>query len=412
MQAPEYANGSGRASSALSVSGFWIGLVAISGLLGYLTLGDAGRSFDLHAFYTAGVFLLHDPARMFDAGAQMRFQDAAFGHLGNMVLFYHPSYEALLYAPLTLLSYKTAYFVYMGWNLLLLVACYALAPQAASPAVARWPRPMLFFLSLPVMLCLIEGQNSILFLLVLCLVWKSLEGGEDARAGALLALMLCKLPLVLPIALLLGVRTRRFWAGFLPVAGAMALLCVAINGWQGTMDFVHLVAGASIASGQVNSAQRVIAVFPKQMPNLTGLLYVCGTGALSAKAAFGVNAAVSLALLAGCGYLVRRVAHVSTALCVAILCALLVSHHLFLYDFAVMLLPVFLLRGRAQGWLTAAWFGLPFALFAVWQLRMFSLAAVVPMLFLWGCFYDLRERSSALPAPVAVSGGERAVEAG
>ena len=80
------------------------------------------------------------------------------------VPFYHPAYEAILYAVFNLLPYKAAYFTYVGCNLLLLGACYLLAPPISDPFLKKVPAAAFFFLAFPALICVAEGQDSIVFL--------------------------------------------------------------------------------------------------------------------------------------------------------------------------------------------------------------------------------------------------------
>jgi hypothetical protein len=206
----------------------------------------------------------------------------------------------------------------------------------------------------------------------------------------LLALALFKLQLVLPVASILSVRrSTRSVSGFATVAIPLAVLCVAIVGLQGTADFLHLLSMASLASNDSAEVQQFMAIPAKAMPSLYGLLYVCGARFLPASLAFGLNAAISIVLLVFCFYLARRVVHTSTAFSVAILGALILSQHLLIYDFTLLLLPILLLRGPALPWITALCYAMPFVLFAIEGVKLFSLAAVVPILLLGTCMGDL-----------------------
>ena len=373
----------------------WTGVCIMLALAAYLlSHGPAIYLQDFRAFYSAGKIMRSDPALLFDLSTQKATQDATIG--GDSLLpFFHPSYEALLYAPLTFLSYRTAYFLYMAWNMLLLGACYLVAPFGKSSFACRFPRPALFFLSFPPLLCIFVGQDSLIFLLALCLIFKKLEAQDDRAAGVLLGLALFKLPLAILIALLLTARRGlRFLIPFLASAIAVTTVCLLLTGTRGFRDFLHLITAALLLSDHSAHAQRAAAVWLNAMPNLSGLLYVCGLRFLSARAAFCVNLGASLLLAGGCLYLVRKVTHNSTAFCVALLGALLLSPHLYIYDYTALLFPMLLLSNRAMPFVVTLWYVELPVLYALRGLTWFSAAVVIPIALLAMCWAD--QRSGAM----------------
>ncbi|HZZ38571.1 MAG TPA: hypothetical protein VFE06_05520, partial [Acidobacteriaceae bacterium] len=127
----------------------WLVFGWVTATIGWMALPQAGRLYDFRAFYAAGDMVRHQPGRLYDLAAQAAVQNAVVCPMWRGVPFYHPSYEALLYVPLTWMHYHTAYMVYVVWNLLLLGAAYMLAPRTVDAAVAKAPRAALFFLCFP-----------------------------------------------------------------------------------------------------------------------------------------------------------------------------------------------------------------------------------------------------------------------
>ncbi|HEV2662156.1 MAG TPA: glycosyltransferase family 87 protein, partial [Ktedonobacteraceae bacterium] len=204
-------------------------------------------------------------------------QNAIVCPMWRGVPFYHPAYEALVYAPLTLLSYRHAYIVFAALNLLLLALCYTLAPQSADPRIARIPRPLPFFLCFPAFMGIAEGQDSIVFFLLICLLWRALASTRDRTAGILLALALFKVQIALALLVFLAIylptpRRVRLLLSFLPSAAAVALTCLLITGSRGMAAWFRLIASSSVASHLDHHAQSIIAVYPRAMPTLNGLL--------------------------------------------------------------------------------------------------------------------------------------------
>ena len=303
------------------------------------------------------------------------------------VPFYHPAYEALLYAPFTLLSYRIAYVAFAVFNLLLLALCYRLAPAAADPRIAKIPRSLLFFLCFPVFMGIVEGQDSVVFLLIACLLWRALDSGHDRTAGLLLALGLFKLQIALALLFFLVLylpvpRRVRLLLSWLPSAAAVALTCLLITGPQGMATWLRLIASSSIASHESHDIQSVIAVYPKAMPTLNGLLYVCGARLLPTRISFALDLVLSVLVLAAAIYLVRKTRSTAVAFCAALAATLLLSPHLYLYDYVLLLFPVLSLTERRQPLLSGLVYALPFILFFTAGLDWFAIMAIVPVLFL------------------------------
>ena len=380
--------------------------------VGIQALPRAGRLYDFRAFYTAGWLLLHHPAQLFNLSTQTAAQNAVVCPMVRGVPFYHPAYEALLFAPLSVLSYRHAYIAFAILNLLLVALCYVLAPRATDPRIARIPRPLLFFLCFPVFMAIAEGQDSIVFLLLICLLWRALASGRDGTAGIVLALALFKLQIAFALLFFLALylpaaRRKHLLLSFAPSAAAVALTCLLITGPHGFADWLGLIGSASIASHLGHHAQSVIAVYPKAMPTLNGLLYLCGGHLLSSHASFALVVILSILVFAAALYLVRTARDLPAAFCAALVAALLLAPHLYLYDYVLLLFPVLLLTERSQPLLTALFYVLPFVLFAFAGLDWFAIMAVVPALFLTSQFLSNRslrlhdtERKKVTPHPL------------
>ena len=369
----------------------WLILSFATLTIGLMALPRAGRLYDFRAFYGAGWLLLHHPTQLFDLSVQTAVQNIVVCPMYRGVPFYHPAYEALLYAPFSLLSYRSAYIAFVVFSLLLLLLCYRLAPPAADPRIARVPRSLLLFLCFPAFMGVVEGQDSIVFLVLACLLWRALDSGRDRTAGILLALGLFKLQIALALLFFLVLylpapRRKRLLLSWLPSTAAVALTCLLITGPQGMMTWLRLLASSSVASHESHHVQAAIAVYPKAMPTLNGLLYVCGTRFLPTRLSFALDVFLSILVLAAAVYLVRQVRgkprSTPVAFCAAVAAALLLAPHLYLYDYVLLLFPVLLLTERRQPLLTAFVYILPFILFLVSGLDWFAIMAIVPALFL------------------------------
>jgi hypothetical protein len=369
----------------------WLLVCGLLGTVAYIvSTGPALNSQDFRAFYAAGHLIREAPSQFYDLATQHRYEDTASG-TGPLLPIYHLAYEALLYAPLSFLSFKAAYFTYLLWNMLVLWFCYLLSPSGESIFTQRL-RPVLFFLSFPPVLCSFVGQNSLLVLLVLCVTFRAFSRGRNLQAGLLLGLVILKLAIITPLALLLALRKgSRFLAGFLASCACVIGLSMALTGFGSTSQLLHLLAGATLSGDHSVQSQLQTAVWLRGMPNISGLLYLCGTGHLSAHSAFVVQSLADLILLAGCAFIQRRAKRDATALSAAIVCALLVGPHVYAYDLSCLILPMLLLSHRWLRISAVLWFVVPPVLYCYGFLTWLAPAVVVPLALLAVCIAQFRE---------------------
>src|ERR1700740_1088858 len=108
-------------------------VVAISFLLFFLSVSGAvlgipialsGRA-DFRAFYPAGYIVrTGHRAQLYDYEQNRAFQNQVVTPADGALLFNHLAYESLLYAPLSIFRYRTAYALFFGINLAVLVASF------------------------------------------------------------------------------------------------------------------------------------------------------------------------------------------------------------------------------------------------------------------------------------------------
>jgi hypothetical protein len=342
--------------------------------------GGIYTEFDFEEYYNAGSLIRTNPSQLYDLAQQERIQQAHDPH-SSFVPSYHPAYEGIFFAPFSLLSYRTAYLSFIACNMLLLLAAFFVLQPAAPPNFPSLKsRPwLMFFLFLPLLIAVAHGQDSILLLLLFCLTWRQLESGKDFNAGCFAALALFKFQIAIPIAVLIAVRRSwRFSAGFLTVSAGLALLSIDVVGPAGTLDFTKLIYRAVSAIDKSRAAPHGMEIIPSALTNLAGLLYGCGGSSLGSSLAFdALVGTCSLGLLAWCVAVIRR-SEQRVAFSIAILCGLMVSYHLFIYDLTLALLPVALLAGRIHRYILMSLFILPLVLLGLGPHWTFLMA--VPML--------------------------------
>ena len=340
----------------------------------------SGRSpLDFQEFYSAGYQVRIDPSQLYDQAQQDRIQLALTSRAGSLT-FYHPSYQTLIFVPFSLLSFRSAYLAYIAFNMVLLMAAFFAARPAFSSVIPMFqPRPgLMFFAFIPLLATVVLGQDSIISLLLCCLMWRQLQSGKDVSAGCFLALALFKFQFIIPIAILIAIRRGwRFSLGFLMAAAGVVLLCFAVGGMVGMRSYVHLLLAAGSAVGKSALEQHSLTLSPLSMPNLVGLLYGFGARFVHPLIAFEtLIGTCAVAMFAWCARAVRRLDQ-TVAFSIAILCGLLVSYHLYEYELTLTLLPIALLSGRIHRYILMSLFILPLVILGLGARWIFLMAVPV-----------------------------------
>jgi glycosyl transferase family 87 len=158
---------------------------------------------------------------------------AALQPVGPWYALLTPAPIAWLVAPLTLVGYPTAYWIWVALSLAILAA----AIWYARPRHHSLTLYFIWWAALgPLWFSAYEGQVTILVAASLLAGWRLLETRHDFLGGAILALALFKphLILLLPLALLVSGRLRALLAfsGVAAVAGLAMLLTLGLEGIQ------------------------------------------------------------------------------------------------------------------------------------------------------------------------------------
>lgn len=342
----------------------------------------AGRNislfFDFRTFYSAGTLVRSNPAALFDLEQQHAIQNAIAN--APLLPFSRPAYEALLFTPFSLLPYRDAYLAFTVFNLTLVMAAFFAARDAFSATIPLWqPRAgLMFFPFLPLIAAIFHGQDSVVSLFLCCLAWRFRARDRIVLAGFILSLGLFKFNLFLPLVLILGVRKGwKLVAGFVPGALLVAITSFALVGRSGTAAFLSVLRTCSLLLSNDAATQNTFATFPLAMGNLYGLVYALGHARLGPAALAGIASSVSLVVLLVAFRCVRREPDDRVVFSIAILSALLVSHHLNAHDLTLLLLPLALLHSYPKHafWALLA-FGMPPALLLVFGSDSFFVLAV------------------------------------
>ncbi len=178
----------------------WAGWLLSIGL-GPGALDLAGRvvGTDYLEFYAAGTTVrIGESARLYDVAYQTQLQQAIIGpQLRHYYGFITPPFLAWLFAPLSALPYLWSFAL---WSALGLAALWLSLRLLALPDPRRAGLWALTFF--PVFAAVSFGQNSLLSLLLLSLVYRLWRRGHGWAAGLTASLLLYKPQLLLGVALL------------------------------------------------------------------------------------------------------------------------------------------------------------------------------------------------------------------
>ena len=244
--------------------------------------------------------------------------------------FLYPAFAALPFLPLSFLSWRAAYILFLGVNVFLLWISARLLRGSLTHLSALWEfLPLaLFFCFFPAGEVIMQDQISILLLTLYCAAFYSLQKGRPFCAGLFAGLAIIKIQTALPVVLLFLLWRRwRFVAGFLVTASA----ALAASLWiTGSAVFVQYWRSLFLMAASYSGITPHFNIPPHMMVNLFGLAHL-----LSGGASWGtwMAKAASLPLL-------LLVASRRGSLPMALVAALLVSRYLGIHDLVLLLLPI------------------------------------------------------------------------
>ncbi len=301
------------------------------------------RGTDFPDFYTAARMVLEGQGhQLYNFQVQDQFQIRYVGRTGTYYI--HPPFETLLYLPFSLESLPTAYWLWCFFNAAALAYTAILFQRHV---LHRWDWRvllLLFFLFPPVLLDFLQGQDSLLLLLLITLAMVALKRDRNFRAGCLLACGLFKFHLILALLVLLAVlltslKRKKLIGGFVSVTIIMLLISASISGWGFVTEYPRfLMKLGSLPMGGIH---------PAQMANLRGLITVSGlVQSPSILLALTMSFSILLFLFAGIFLADGKLELADSETLFFgnfVLVAILVSFHLSPHDLCIALLPIGLL---------------------------------------------------------------------
>jgi hypothetical protein len=305
----------------------------------------AGRA-DFRAMYVAGYLVrIGQRHRLYDFGLQARLQDSIAGPSDTPLPFNHLSYESLLFAPLSLFTYRTAYLMFLILNLCLLGICFGMLRSWTRnlSEIYPWFPVALFAAYLPIAAALIQGQDSIILLTIFAGSFLLVERNQDGLAGVLLGLTIFKFQLALPIALIFLLwKNWGLLSGFIVTSTLVLFGSVWLVGPAGMRTYIHLL--LTMSNTTRPEYLRNVAS-PNQMPNLRGLMFGLASQRIPASLVQIITVTLSAAVLFW-GISRSGLRRGLVGFLAAITIATLVSYHLNIHDLSVMFVPILCVLDR------------------------------------------------------------------
>jgi hypothetical protein len=352
-------------------------LCCLAALVGTRSIASLQGS-DFPHFYCAARMLADGHGhQLYDADIQRRYQARYAGRIGT--LYTHPPFEAALYLAVAWLPLRYAYVL---WSLLLMAFLVPAAGRLARDALVPWDWRFLLVGTLtfvPSLVCLLQGQDSLILLMLVVLAFTDLRREKGFAAGCWLALGLFKFQIVLPLTLVLVLtQSRKLTFNFVKGLGLTALaltgVSIAISGWSVLTLYPEFLLHFK--------EQPLGGLAPQAMPNFRGLLYLISR---NDRSFFEVAALITLSAAALIATLdtwkrarsasLRNPANgrgdeFDLAFGNTVLFALLVSYHLNPHDLSLVLLPISLMLyhgfvgtprlPRLASWITTVLIGILF----------------------------------------------------
>jgi hypothetical protein len=330
-----------------------LGFAILNGLILWKVREPIAQGYgDFAAFYTAGEILHQGHGeRLYDPGLQWQIQQEFASQVAirkSPLPYIRPAFEACLFLPFTYVSYAVAYLLWTVLKLAILLAIPFLLDSAGSTRTSgdRWRaiKILVCFAYFPVAFDLLQGQDSILLVMLFVLAFRCLERGKTLAAGAFLGLGVFKFHLTVPLLCIFLLRKKtKVVLGFLGTAVSLFLISAAVVGWSGMAAYPKYLL-------TLNQTPGLLGIKSRSMPNIRGLMApLFGPGALPAA----VNWALTIIAIIGIAISARfwRIEceddrSLAAGFSFAIVMTIVTSYYVNSYDLTLLLLPMFVLGPR------------------------------------------------------------------
>ena len=354
------------------------GWILLASLNCGLSLGTVRLStgLDFSAPYTAvKIYREYPHERLYDRELIIELERSLPGQ--PITLYYHPPYELTFWMLVASLPFATALWVWRGVSVVMLALASFLLWRSIGRSRGFW----LTFISaaafFPVAFCLLQGQDSILLLVVLSATLYLLQKNRDALAGAVLAVGLFKPQLVLPIAaVFLLWRQWRFLLGFTGSALAVLFWNFVMVGYAGLRSMVYMLMGVE--------PMHTLGAKIEYMANLRALFYLFMR---HKPHLLSVTVLIVSALLMIWAVRSSRLGR-AQSFAILICFAVLVSYHAHQYDLTILIIPIAMAIGNRvwenrEGWIAVIPIILLFQSWLYLIAGAFAVGGLLSLLILW-----------------------------
>jgi hypothetical protein len=326
-------------------------------------LGRNGLPYrDFKIFYVGALLVRSNhAAELYDFGLQRRLQTELLHiRLEEWLPYNHTPFELLLFLPFARLSYVYAFYLWLAVSASLGIVCGAALARNLPRLSHMWalfPYALIVCL-FPFFLCVLEGQDSALALILAVACWLSFRNASDGNLGFLLGIGLFKFQIFLPLAFILAFRRPKLLQGYALSAALVTIASAIVVGPTGFASYPRALLQMARASESGISFQ--FGMDPRLLPNLRGLLYGLASGG-RAQIPSSVAAVVLAVLLLASMWLTvwtlgqtaqHRLGKYNTnettdlAFALAMIVSVLLSFHVLAHDLTVLAVPFAIIVDR------------------------------------------------------------------
>jgi len=311
-------------------------LCAVWTALGSLVIPMAMRHDFLSTYTAARMASNGEYARLHDLTLiQRRLKETDPDALALPVV--RPQFYAFLVSPLARFPHHTAFWIWVGIQVSLLFICWIWAVGRFGPDALIWGA-----LSVPCGLGIFHGQDCVFMLAIAIAGYALAKGRSPFAAGAVLALALMKFHLVLFLApaMLLG-RKWKMFGGFVGMGATLVAWCLALGGIQGLETYAALLRNKDLE--RLNPT-------PDLMISIQGLLANLHADSEILRILLGLVALVGAAIV------LKERQPLWRWMSLSITASLFAAPHVYGYDAAIIVLPVWLVQAYSRKTSTRAAF--------------------------------------------------------
>jgi hypothetical protein len=261
---------------------------------------------------------LHDPKLMQE---RMREIDPD-SYLAPVV---RPHFYPFLLSPLAKLPVRQAFWLWLAIQVATLFACWAWAVKRFGPEALIWGA-----LSVPCGLGIFHGQDCVFMLAIAIGGYALARGKHSFAAGAVWGLALMKFHLVLFLAPAMLISRRwKMFRGFATTGAVLLAWCYALGGMEGLETYVALLR---------NKDMERLNPTPELMISIQGLLANLQVDFEALRIAAGALILIAAAMA------LRKRQPLWRWLSLSITASLFAAPHVYGYDAAMMVLPIWLVQ--------------------------------------------------------------------